>query len=375
MNAGKLDSSLKRTVVNWLFETYGGKNGIPLKSGTKSLSAACESLGIHISPGTFQNIFAGTPSALAEDTRRQLAELFRRAVPGMKPEWFDPRLLGDDPIENFKSLCLGADVDEDVLSMRVTRSDQERIDIYKNWLCGLYICYRYSFEINHDDSVSREVLRVWYDNDEGSFRFQSWYTAGGAKPGSRVDAFDGIVIPAGEMVLFAGVSNSRVRGMLWTYDAEDTIQGHFKYCRYGITVGAKAKDDRSPVAASTVYIKLEIFPEDWKWWCSEKSKIIGVDTFDNIIGGDFGNKMLNKNEAVQRTFAQWIGIFINNNPMTAMETEHQTNDRILRLNLKRFRIRMNEIRKALITNNEFVPFNSNKWKRGVVAEDTKKVAK
>jgi hypothetical protein len=248
------------------------------------------------------------------------------------------------------------------LLIRVPRLNQERVDTYKEWLCGIYICYRYSFEINYDDSVTREVLRVWYDLEEGAFKFQLWYVAGGAKPGSSVDSFDGPVVLVGEMIMFVGVSRDRARSVFWTYDSDDEIVGHFKHCRFGMTVSAKARDDRAPVAACTICIKLDNTPKDWQWWCSKNSMIIGVDTFKNIIGTDFRDEN-NQSHPSERTAEQWVGLFIENKPMTKMETEHEAEDRILRLNLKRFRIRMDQIRSKMIASNKPTPFNAGKWEK------------
>lgn len=358
----KVVTSLKRDLVVWLFDVYGGKRGIPRPRGAKALSEDCRRLGVNISQGTFRNIFTGTAAELAEDTKHKLTELFRRAIPGMKPSWFDRKTLGDTPFETFRNLCLSAELGENNLVIRVPHLNQERVDTYKEWLCGIYICYRYSFEINYDDSVTREVLRVWYDLEEGAFKFQLWYVAGGAKPGSSVDSFDGPVILVGEMIMIAGVSRDRARSVFWTYDPDDEIVGHFKHCRFGITVSAKARDDRAPVAACTICIKLENTPKDWQWWCSKNSMIIGVDTFKNIIGTDFrdGN---NQTQPLERTSEQWVGLFIENKPMTKMETEHEAEDRILRLNLRRFRIRMDQIRSKMISSNKLTPFNASKWEK------------
>ena len=299
---------------------------------------------------------------MAEDTKQKLAEIFRRAIPDMKPSWFDPRTLGDDPLEVFKNLCLGAELGESQLVVRVPRVNQERVDIYKEWLCGVYICYRYSFEINYDDSVTREVLRVWYDVEEGIFKFQLWYVAGGARPGSSVELFEGPIILVGEIIMFVGVSRDRARSLFWTYDSGDEVVGHFKYCRFGITVSAKARDDRAPVAACTVCLKLENTPKDWQWWCSENSMIIGVDTFKNIIGADFKDDNHHSNFS-ERTPEQWVGLFIENSPMTKSETEHELEDRILRVNLPRFRIRMDQIRSNMIRDNRLTPFNAIRWEK------------
>ncbi len=363
----KLQNAFKKDVVVWLFSVYGGKRGIPRPRGAKALSEDCRKIGINISQGTFRNIFTGTTAELAEDTRQKLTELFRRAIPDMKPNWFDQRTLGDNPLETFKNLCLSAELGESQLVIRVPRISQERVDNYKEWLCGIYICYRYSFEINYDDSVTREVLRVWYDIEEGIFKFQLWYVVGGAKPGSTVESFDGSIILVGEMIMFAGVSRDRARSLFWTYDSGDEIIGHFKLCRFGITASAKARDDRAPVAACTVCVKLEKTPKDWQWWCSKYSMIIGVDTFRNIIGADFRDEN-NNSDASERTPEQWVGLFMENKPMTKSETEHEAEDRILRLNLTRFRIRMDQIRNNMIRSNKLTPFNAIRWEKAQRAE-------
>jgi hypothetical protein len=360
---GTCTNPLKRDMIAWLFDTYGGKYGVPRRRGAKGLSEDCRMLNILISPGTFRNIFAGTAAELAEDTMRKLTELFRRAIPGMKSSWFDRRMLGENPLETFKQLCLDAEFGETQVVIRVPQLKQERFDLYKEWLCGLYILYRYTFEINHDDSVTREVLRVWHDPDEGVFKFQLWYVVGGAKPGSSVESFDGSVILVGEMIMFVGVSKDRARSIFWTYDSDDEIQGHFKYCRFGMTVSAKARDDRAPVAACTVCVKLEKYPEDWQWWCSRNSMVIGVDTFKNIIGVDFKGEAPDEGNPIRRTSEQWVGLFIENNPMTKSETEHEAEDRVLRLNLKRFRIRMEHIRTNSINNNKLTPLDADRWEK------------
>jgi hypothetical protein len=355
---------LKKAVVLWLFETYGGRHGIPSRRGAKGLSAECKKLGVEISPGTFRNIFNGAPGKLAPETREQLAELFRRAIPGMKPSWFDRETLGENPLENFQALCRNAAVDESEVILRVPHLKHERMEVYKGWLRGLYICYRYSFQTNDDDSVARELLRVWYDKDEGTFKFGLWYVTGGEKPGSHVDSLSGSILLVNDMIMFVGVSGDRARSMFWTYDSSEEAQGDFKYCRFGITTSAKIGQYQAPVTACTVCIKLEKEePEDLEWWCSEKSMIIGVDKFKDIIGKDFDGEISNEGRTSHRTPEEWIKLFLENRPMTKEHSGNEADDRILRLNLPRFRIRMEPIRKEIIANKKLAPFNMDIWKR------------
>jgi hypothetical protein len=214
---------------------------------------------------------------------------------------------------------------------------------------------------------------VWYSPKEGVFKFQLWYVSGGAKPGSIVDSFEGPVILVGDVIMFAGVSRDRARSVFWTYDSNDEVQGHFEYCRFGMTSSAKARDDRAPVAACTVCLKLEGEEEHWQWWCSQNSKVIGVDSFKNIIDEDFGDEILKTSQNPQKTFSEWVGLFIENKPMSAAETGYAAEDRILRLNLNRFRIRMDDIRKLIIAENKPAPFNGKSWRarrRGRASEIT-----
>ena len=71
-------NSLKRDMVKFLFDTYGGHNGIPTSRGTKALSEACERLGVKISASTFSNIFSASHKVwrkiLRKDWRTCLVE-------------------------------------------------------------------------------------------------------------------------------------------------------------------------------------------------------------------------------------------------------------------------------------------------------------
>jgi len=364
MNNADQAGPLKTRLLNWLLDRYGGKNDIPEKGGARALSKACKQLNINISPGTFQNILSGTEADLAVDTKKKLVELFSRAVPAMQSKWFDSAFLGEKPFETFQALCIEGENIEKGVTINPPRLSQQRIDKYKRWLSGLYICYRYSFEVNADDSVAREILRVWYSPDESGFKFELWYVAGNLKPGEVVESFKGPVVLIGDMIMFVGVSENRARSIFWTYDPEDQVQGHFKYCRLGITSGVKARDDKAPVAACTVCVKMENPDEDWKWWCSSRSHVIGVDSFDSIIGADFGNEIL-KTITPQLAYAEWIRLFIENKPMDETQTGHGSEDRILRLNLRRFRLRMEPMRKSIITNKGCAPFNAEIWKKAI----------
>ena len=272
-----------------------------------------------------------------------MADLFGRAVTGIKADWFDLKDL-----HHFKQKVTNAGTELQEVTLLVPRLTDEKIGTLKEWLCGLYISYRYSFEINGDDSVTREVLRIWYE--KGQFKFHLWYVKGGAKPGAKVERFDGAALPVGSMIMFPGVGGDRARSIFWALDTDYISE--YKYCRFGITASCKARDDKAPVAACTLSIKLEEEPNDWQWWCSEESRIIGVDLFNEIIGNDFGRRVLEDRIFDGKTTTDWIALFIRNTPMSKDDTKSGVGDTIIRLNLENFRLRMEKIRRSILDDKE-----------------------
>lgn len=221
------------------------------------------------------------------------------------------------------------------------------------WLCGFYICYRYSFEASLQYMVAREALLVW--DEDGTLRFSLWYVRGGDKPGSNVEAFQGVVLPVGRTVMFAGVSDDRARSLLIHYD--DVPE--FQYCRFGFMTSARTGQDQSPVSACTVLVKLEKLPENWRDRIRSEGAVVGVDTFEKIIGGDFdakGTRTELGNNNNKTTHAGWMERFLDNTPLEDKDIGEK--DSIMRLNLMRFRLHMDAIRRNVLSEaSPMVPFN------------------
>jgi hypothetical protein len=249
---------------------------------------------------------------------------------------------------------LGGEATEDsqVLSLTIPKQEPRLARELVPWLCGLYICYRYSFEVSLEHLVAREVLYVW--NDEGTLRFYLWYVRGGDVPGSKVEAFEGIIVPAGRSLMFVGTSEDRCRSLALQYDSGPG----FRFCRFGIMTSTKTRDPKVPVAACTVMIKLEGMPDNWKEWGTSGSGIIGVSRWEEIIEKDFdpnGTKDKVGNGELRVSHEEWMRRFLDNTPLVDPNTAKA--DSIMRLNMERFGFHMDLIRtNVLAATGGDVPF-------------------
>ena len=149
------------------------------------------------------------------------------------------------------------------------------------------------------------------------------------------------------MIMMVGVSKNRARCIFWSFDDSHYDKGD-KFCRFGITTSAKARDDRAPVTACTVFLKIPNAEHDWEWWCSDKSGNIGVMPFGEILKTDFPGSAPATAAYEGQAIGHWMTTFIENEPMDATETTGRVPDKIIRLNLTRFRLRMDGMRQKLM---------------------------
>ena len=194
-----------------------------------------------------------------------------------------------------------------------------------DWLCGVYICYRYSFERSIERYVAREVLHVKQENN-GTFTFAMSFLPGSGEGSEDIETFEGIVLPFSNSIFFAGWDAHRGRS-LFMYRDEGIA---WRECRFAILSSTRHSAPYYPVAACTVIIKI-----------NQKSQVdvlrfmrqaTRIRPFNEIIKADFGVGAM---EAMRT--------FIDNTPSNIRTDGNAREEALLRLNLDRFEGRMFDI--------------------------------
>lgn len=335
--------------VDWLLDQFRGVKDIPAKTGLRAMETASKAAGCKISASTWRNIRNGETTGSLE-TKRELAKLFRAAVPDFRPEWFDLPTM-----ELFQAAVSGAHPNTYTVSLVVPTLSEPVAQSLNHWLPGLYICYRYSFEQNPEPHVAREVLRIWRA-DDGQHKFELHYVIGSGRPGGDTSTVRGFVVALGRTVMMVGVSGYRGRVIFWHFDHPDYDEGD-RWCRFGLTATATGRGDRAPVAACTIFLKLEKDIPDWRWLCSKDSRVIGVLPIGEIMATDFPGRSPRSQAFENRHISYWIATFLENTPLK--NTQYGVPETILHLNVERFRVRMEGIRQKLIADESVnAPFKS-----------------
>lgn len=354
-------------MLKQLVEVSGDELRLP-KWGTPDFprrfeEAAFSHWQVRLGDNVIDRIVKGRVGRLTEPTRDRLAVLFRHSLQGFQADWFQL------PLADFRAFvekAAGARQSYTIYAPsyapRLDGAATEALkpDELRDWLCGLYISYRYSYEASAYYKVAREVL--WVTEFEGRYFFRLWYARGGAALGNSIEEFKGVVLPIGRSLFFTGASQDRGRSLLMRQERNPDS----RYCRICIMTSSKVQDDASPVAACTALLKLEEIPENW-WlkYCTKKARVVGVDTVDAIIGGDFMLKDA-MNEIEGETYQSWLCKFLNNAPLTPADLGQGSippkGDSVLRLHLVRFYGHMERIRQEIVKDTRRVaPFKAN-WR-------------
>lgn len=338
---------LQREQVEWLLEEYGGAGKIPKL--TDRDKAREKRSGIPAS--TWANLRNGKGAALGRKTKGHLADMMKTVIPQFDPDWFE---LPD--MESFKK-AVRSTAKAFYIPLRASAPSSERMKQFLEWLPGLYVCYRYSFQGKGKESAAREVLWVFYDASAGCFKFEMYYVDGDGASGAAVKVLAGSVVAAGDMLMFVGASEDRARSFFWVFE-----EAHWKdsdrFCRFAIVASARSQYGLAPVAACTIFIKVDGSRKDWSAWWSSPKGVVGVVPLAALIESDFPGPCPEGREFDDASIGYWIRKFLENKPMDKSQTASQVEDDILRLNLERFRLRMEGIRVKLISDSpSAIPFS------------------
>jgi hypothetical protein len=324
-----------REILKWMIDRTGGELGLPPWDGQRFIAAFAKKTGL--AKGTVRNLKYGASAQIKDRTANELAKFFRSAVPQVQSAWFQHMSL-QDIIAREENLRR----DKKRISLEIPQIDQNRFEVLKHWLCGVYVCYRYGFERSEEGLVAREILAVW--EQEGSFRFTMSFVPGGDEHGQISRLFDGLVLPLGESVFFVGWNDARGRSLFVHAD----LSNETKDCRIGILTSTRLSSNRTPLAACTILIKCVASPTNLGAFMQAATK---TSPFDVMVDEDFGGG----------SARYWMTKFLNNTPLGEQDG-HPKPDFVLRIDLFRFSSQMPTIYRSVMANEKIdAPFKPN-WK-------------
>jgi len=320
------------SILKYLIGQYGSGLGLPGWDDQEFVSGFAKKA--KISLGTARNLREGLSSHPQAKIRERLAGLFREAVPHFEPQW----LLYQE-LQQFIDRLEEQPKDRKTITLSIPAEGFRHIDRLQRWLCGVYVCYRYSFEQSEERLIAREVLHV--TQRSGNFSFKMSFVPGGAETDQDMRTFDGVVLPLGDSVFFVGWNDHRGRSLFLHCD----FAAESKDCRLGILSSTRLSSNRAPLAACTVIVKRQSEPKDMARFMRETTL---CRPFDEIVDADFGENA-----------REHLAAFLCNSPPVVEVGGRSVPDTVLRLNLFRFTVGMPPIYRAALNNpNLKSPFKS-----------------
>jgi hypothetical protein len=312
-------------ILKYLVDKHGAELGLPRWADKDFVSGLSQKA--RVSPGTARNLREGLSNHPQAKIRERLADLFREAVPHLEPQW-----LLYESLDLFIERVGQEPKDRKNITLSIPMEGYRQFDRLQKWLCGVYICYRYSFEQSEEKLVAREVLHV--EERNGNFLFEMSFVPGGEESDQDVETFEGVVLPLGESVFFVGWNDHRGRSLFLHRD----FAREWRDCRIGILSTTRLSTNRAPLAACTVLVKMEREPKEIARFMQDTTII---RLFNDIIDADFG---VNAREMLES--------FLDNGVQMTEIGGNAVLDAVLRLNLYRFTAGMPPIYTAALRNPE-----------------------
>ncbi len=138
-------------ILKYLVDKYGAELGLPAWDDQDFVSGLARKT--KVSPGTARNFREGLSNRPQAKIRERLTDLFRETVPHLESQW-----LLYESLELFIERVEQEPKDRKVITISIPVEGCRQFDRLQKWLCGVYICYRYSFEQSEEKLVAREVL-------------------------------------------------------------------------------------------------------------------------------------------------------------------------------------------------------------------------
>ncbi len=319
------DPPVITSILKYLVEMHGSELGLPGWTDPEFVNGLSKKA--KISLGTARNLRDGHSSHPQEKIRERLADLFREAVPHLETQW-----LLYQSLQQFIARAEEEPKDRKLVTFSIPADGYRHFDRLQRWLCGVYVCYRYSFEQSEERLVAREVLHVKQRN--GNFWFEMSFVPGGGETNQDVKTFEGVVLPLGDSVFFVGWNDTRGRSLFLhcDYSAES------RDCRLGILSSTRLSSNRAPLAACTVIVKRQAEPKNISRFMRDATL---SRPFNEIIDADFGANARNH-----------LAAFLDNGPPVVEIGGKSVPDTVLRLNLYRFTAAMPSIYRAALNNPE-----------------------
>ena len=310
-------------ILKYLVDKHGAELGLPAWGDQDFVSGLSRKT--RVSPGTARNLREGLSNHPQAKIRERLVDFFREAVPHLEPQWllYDSLKLFADRVEQQPK-------DRKIITLSIPMEGYRQFDRLHKWLCGVYICYRYSFEQSEEKLVAREVLHIKERN--GNFWFEMSFVPGGEESDQDVETFEGAVLPLGESIFFVGWNDHRGRSLFLHRD----FARESRDCRIGILSSTRLSNNRAPLAACTVLVRMEREPKNVASFMRDMTII---RPFNDIIDADFGE---NAREMLER--------FLDNGVQRTEIGGKAVLDVVLRLNLYRFTAGMPPIHRAALGN-------------------------
>jgi hypothetical protein len=320
-------------ILKYLVDKHGAELGLPAWDDQDFVSGLARKT--KVSPGTARNFREGLSNRPQAKIRERLTDLFRETVPHLEPQW-----LLYESLELFIERVEQEPKDRKVITISIPAEGYRQFDRLQKWLCGIYICYRYSFEQSEEKLVAREVLHVKQRN--GNFLFEMSFVPGGEESDQDVETFEGVVLPLGESVFFVGWNDHRGRSLFSHRD----FARESRDCRIGILSSTRLSNNRAPLAACTVLVKMQREPKNIARFMQDTTII---RPFNDIIDADFGENA-----------REMLATFLYNGVQITEIGGEEVLDVVLRLNLYRFTAGMPPIYRAALSNPELKsPFKLN----------------
>ena len=244
--------------------------------------------------------------------------------------------------------------------MKVPPNYMQLMATVEDWLCGVYIAYRYSLDAIDTGDVAREVVHIWRDGATIMHRMS--FVPHSRKTDEPVYFFEGPVILIGRTAVLLGtnvgqLARDRDRARVIMLDHGDGAIDSAD-CKMGLMTSTR-RQDLAPCTASTIFVRA-------KWDTSQSvDELVRTATtirpLHDTVKDDFGT-----------AHEYLIRVFLDNRPSGCpREPELQiyeapipegSHDRVLRLNSERFARNMKRIvATALADDTVCAPYKPN-WR-------------
>ena len=232
-------------ILRALIEEYGAELNLP--SGDNAIARRISEQA-SIAHGTVLGILNGTPQRIATNTSIRLAEFFNRvAIPKLRGEWLSSTSLDDF---NNKRGAAG------FVAVKVPPNYMQLMAAVEDWLCGVYIAYRYSLDAIDTGDVAREVVHIWRDG--ATIMHKMSFVPHSRKTDEPVYFFEGPVILIGRTAVLLGtnvgqLSRDRDRARVIMLDHGDGAIDSAD-CKMGLMTSTR-RQDLAPCTASTIFVR------------------------------------------------------------------------------------------------------------------------